>query len=190
MPAVDYATLDDARRQSSLTSSDHDDRLGEVLTSVSRWVDEWCQRHFWQDGTLAEPVTRQFRACSSRKLRLGPFNDLAGLVSINGSTDLSDYTLLPLNRVHPFSEPATAIEGSFTPGEIVEISGVWGWPEIPDQVREATLIQTARILKRKDSAEGVVGMDQFGMVRVSGRPDPDVEHLLVNLRHPHVVLVA
>ena len=48
---------------------------------------------------------------------------------------------------------------------------------VPDNVREATLLQTARQFRRRLSPEGVAGFGEFGAVRVS-RLDPDVEALI------------
>ena len=49
---------------------------------------------------------------------------------------------------------------------------------VPDNLREAVLLQTARQFRRRLSPEGVAGFGDFGAVRVS-RVDPDVEQLIV-----------
>jgi hypothetical protein len=48
---------------------------------------------------------------------------------------------------------------------------------VPDDLREAVLLQTARQFRRRLSPEGVAGFGDFGAVRVS-RVDPDVEALI------------
>ena len=50
----------------------------------------------------------------------------------------------------------------------------------------ATLIQAARLFKRKESPEGVLGGNDFGIVRVGTRVDPDVEMLLAPYRYLRV----
>lgn len=63
----------------------------------------------------------------------------------------------------------------------MRISGVWGWPAVPDAVKAACRIQVSRVFKRADSPLGVAGFGEFGVVRVS-RLDPDVESLLAPYR--------
>lgn len=48
---------------------------------------------------------------------------------------------------------------------------------LPEDARLGILIQTARVLKRKDSPQGIEDFGEFGAVRIS-RVDPDVEELL------------
>lgn len=48
---------------------------------------------------------------------------------------------------------------------------------VPDNLREATLLQTARTFRRRLSPEGVAGFGDFGAVRVT-RVDPDIEALI------------
>jgi hypothetical protein len=47
----------------------------------------------------------------------------------------------------------------------------------PDEVHTATLIQAARIFKRRGSPEGVAGFGDLGLVRVAAL-DADVETML------------
>lgn len=53
--------------------------------------------------------------------------------------------------------------------------------DIPKVVRRAVLMQTHRILRRKDSPEGVVGFGENVALRVS-RFDPDIEALILTNR--------
>jgi hypothetical protein len=48
---------------------------------------------------------------------------------------------------------------------------------VPANLREATLLQTARTFRRRLSPVGVAGFGDFGAVRVT-RVDPDVEALI------------
>jgi hypothetical protein len=65
----------------------------------------------------------------------------------------------------------------------VQVTAAWGWSADPAAVVNATLIQAARIFKRRTSPEGVVGgFQDFGAVRVSSRMDPDVMDLLAPYR--------
>ncbi len=109
----------------------------------------------------------------------------------------TDYQFQPVNR--PTGRPYTRVEAVGTllfpyrcaPGsraDRVRITGVWGWTAVPEPVHQACLIQSARIIKRRYSPEGVAGPSDFGVVRIS-RLDPDVMSLLDPFRRT-AVLVA
>lgn len=197
MAATDYVTLEQLRLHMGLDVDDHpewDTKLGNVITSVSAWIDEHCQRHFWQDVA----ATRSFDALTRRVVKLGHYNDLVSLTSLTVDGlewDPSTYRLL---RKHgdvrrPYIEIRAIGADSFPLAddrhvERVVGTGTWGWPSVPMQVPEACLIQSARIFKRKDAVEGVMGFAQFGVVRMQGRLDPDVAANLNNLIHPQAAV--
>lgn len=208
MPFAPYVGTVEFRDHLGIKNAEFDPMLDDVAISVTRWVDEFCQRHFWQDGAIGSEVARTFAASNPWCLNFGPFNDLVSITELatdeagDGTFETtwaaSDYQLQPVNQ--PTGRPFTSIEavaGRLFPvrwwpegrGDRVQVTGVWGWAAVPDAVYQATLIQAARVFKRKDAPEGVVGFDQFGTIRVSSRPDPDVEALLSPYRRV-VALVA
>lgn len=210
MAFTPYVTDDEFKAWVTLNDSIDDIEIAGVTATVTRWIDEYCQRHFWQDGTLASPVARTFVTRSRWCLDLGPFNDLTAVVAPVVKTDeagdgtfettwaASDFELHPVSR--PTGRPYTSVDaiagrlfpvrsGTTGRSDRVEITGVWGWPAVPDEVPQACLIQGSRILKRRYSPEGVAGFGEFGAVRVSGRLDPDVQQLLDPYRRV-AVLVA
>lgn len=183
--------------------------IEEVCEATTRAIDEWCQRHFWQDGTSGAPVARTFQACSPGRLDLGEFNDLTDVAAPAVATDpagdgtfeavwaASDFQLFPFNR--PTGRPYTAIlatAGRVFPGhsgtgrrDRVRVTGVWGWPSVPAPVKQAAKIKAARIFTRMQSPNGIAGLDNFGPVRISRSEDPDVASLLEPYRRT-VLLVA
>jgi hypothetical protein len=60
----------------------------------------------------------------------------------------------------------------------VKVTGSWGWSAVPTSIKQATIIQAARIFKRNDSPLGVAGFGDFGVMRVSGSIDADVRQLI------------
>lgn len=52
---------------------------------------------------------------------------------------------------------------------------------VPVNIREATLMLTSRLFRRRLSPEGVAGFGDFGAVRVTG-VDPDIERLITPQR--------
>lgn len=196
-----YCTLAEIREHIGDPDGSNDLKLENVVTSVSRWIDTHCERHFWQ--TSAGTV-RVFDTCDDRLLRLGPYNDIVTLTALKTDDDkdgvfettwaAGDYQLLPLN---PAAAPETWpyrrvravasrvfpwVTGTGREG-LIQITGTWGWPAIPATVKEACLIQAAQIFRRKDAPQGVLGFNDFITVRVDGRLDPHVAQNLHSYRH-------
>lgn len=207
MAFAPYATLPEFKAWITLTDTIDDVVMTDALKSVSRWEDEYCERHFWQDGATGSEIARTFVPTSCYELTIDDLvpgsvttfkTDESGDGSFEVTWAASDYQLLPVNR--PTGRPFKRVEavGSrvfpswLTRGQRsnrVEITGIWGWPAVPESVKQACLIQASRILKRRYSPEGVAGFGEFGAVRVSNRLDPDVQQLLDPYRRT-AVLVA
>lgn len=163
--------------------------ITDVLESVSRWIDDHCGRHFWQDTS----VSRTFTAMSCREVLTDDLvsvtslkTDAAGDGTFEVTWATTDYQLQPVNRPtgRPFRRveaiasllfPVRSRQGSRS--DRVEITGTWGWAAVPDTVKQACSMQASRVLKRRYSPEGVAGFSEFGAVRVA-RLDPDVMALL------------
>jgi hypothetical protein len=74
-------------------------------------------------------------------------------------------------------EPFTGVLAVCFPGRRWRITARWGWPAVPDDIAQATLLLANRRFMRVDSPEGVAGWNDQGPVRVS-RFDPDIEDLV------------
>jgi hypothetical protein len=197
MAFAPYATRPEFKAWVVLNDTIDDVVMDECLAAASRWIDDYCDRHFWQDGTVGTPVARTFTPCSNG-CRCIDIDDLVSVTTLktddagDGTYETtwsaSDFQLQPVNR--PTGHPYTQVEavGSLTfpartaPGSRanrVEITGVWGWGAIPAPVHTACLIEASKELKRRFSPEGVAGFGEFGLVRISSKPvDPTVEQLL------------
>lgn len=171
-----YAAVEDVRIYIGVNSQ-HDSGLSATIEAVSRQIDGYCQRHFYQEGTSEEPVPRQFMRSTETSILFGPFNDLVELDEID---HIGTFRLEPVNRSGPEARPFTSIvrtDGGELSEEPIEVTGVWGWPAVPAAVRQACLLQTSRVFRRADSPMGVAGFGEFGGIRVS-QFDPDVKALL------------
>lgn len=164
MPDTAYCSSDDlkTRSQIDLDDSVDDDVLADIVESTSRWVDVYCDRHFYQ---VTE--ARYFSPPRCGTLALGSFNDLVELDTLKTDPDADgsfgttwtadEYELVPLNTTGPEARPYTdirAITGTWptvywTASNLVEVTGTWGWPAVPANVREATLLQAQRTLKQR-----------------------------------------
>jgi hypothetical protein len=202
-----YATLPEFKTWAGLNDTDDDLVATSVTEAVTRWIDDYCDRHFWQDGATGDEVARTFTSCGSYRLDIDDLvsvttfkTDEAGDGTFETTWDATDYQLLPVNR--PSGRPYIRVEaiaarlfpagGYWSIGrrDRVEITGIWGWPAIPEPVHLACLLQSSREFKRRYSPEGITGFGtEFGHIRVSYRLDPDVQMLLDPYRRV-AVLVA
>lgn len=188
-----YATLAEFKAWISETETVIDSILEERVEAASRWIDGRCKRtdgrrHFYQ---VTE--ARVFDAAAPNYLCV---DDLVSVTTFKTDDNLdgvfettwaaTDYQLLPLNSAadsRPYTEIAAIgrafpwATGAYQRSGRIQITGVWGWPAVPDGVHTACLIQASRGLKRRHSPEGVARVGEFGM-RVSSRDDPDVESYL------------
>ncbi|MGH6691102.1 MAG: hypothetical protein ACREF4_10565 [Gammaproteobacteria bacterium] len=207
MAFAPYADLAEFRDWIVLPDAIDDAVIVGVVASVTEWIDEYCDRHFWRDGVGGSEVARTFVPCHSYRLDIddlvpGSVTDFKTDESGDGTFEtiwsVSDYQLLPVNR--PTGRPFTSVEavgGRLFPirydrmrSDRVEITGIWGWSAVPNAVHQACLIQSARILKARYSPEGQAGVDAFGgVVRVPGQVDPRAIDLLNPYRRT-AVLVA
>jgi hypothetical protein len=201
-----YATTAEVKAWISIGDAVDDTVIDDVRASVTRWIDDYCDRHFWQDGAPASEVARTFTPENCYRLDIDDLvpgsittfkTDEAGDGTFETTWAATDYQLLPVNR--PTGRPYDRVEAvasrmfpvRYTRGRSnrVEITGVWGWTAVPDAVYQACLIQSSRILKRRYSPEGTVGFADLGVVRMQPRLDPDVQSLLDPYRR-YGVLVA
>lgn len=159
-----YCTID------MLKSSFKDNRTVDDLEyhaacfAASRALEQYCQRTFYR--TASE--TRTLNPTGAYCLDLPPFYDLvsATTVEVGGSVwGTSSYQLLcddntPNINAGPEPKPyvkVKAIGGTYpAPAasartDVVEITGVWGWPAVPWAIKKAAEIIAAETFKLKDS---------------------------------------
>lgn len=170
--------LSDLRAWVGIADAADDTRLNDALNSAIAQVDELCGQTFTLAATA---TTRIFAPCDAGLLVLpdhSPIGSTAGLVVKIGPGDgtfpttiaAANYQTEPLNAL-AIGEPITRIRlisGTFTTGHAatVEVTARWGWPDVPEPVREAVLILAAEGWKLKDAPLGVAGFGEFGAIRI------------------------
>lgn len=176
-----YCTADEARAWIGMNVASHPveilDLLDDVITGVSRDIDNYCGRTFYQIGSGTTPVTRLFTAADETVVDLSdtPVATVATVTVDDGTgtfpTTVADYVLGPPEA--PLNDQAwTTMTAGVTPWptapDMVRISGVWGNP-VPEPVRVACRIQVARLMSRPQSPLGLAGgFGEFGAMRVFG----------------------
>jgi hypothetical protein len=162
-----------------------------AVQAASRWVEGWCRRQFNKASTSS---ARLYRVTNPGRIWV---DDIAtSTVTVGDGTgytntwDAADFLLEPIGALNygATGEPYTSLSviGARRflldyPG-LVQVTATWGWPAVPEDVKQATLIQAARLFKRRESTSGVLGGNDFGIVRVGTRVDPDVSDLLQRYR--------
>lgn len=189
-------TLANAVAGASITIADvsdplDDTTLEQVIEGVSRWIDAYCNRRFYAN---AADEKRYYSPAYDDLLFVG---DLVSITTLKTDDDgdrvyenswaVTDYDLEPSNAAldgAPYTEIRVAPNGNYSfpvSARGVEIDGKFGWSATPKQVKEACLLQSERLFKRKDAPFGVAGDAPSGELRLIPRLDVDVQELLARL---------
>jgi hypothetical protein len=187
-----YATAAELKAWIGITDAVDDTLLAAVLTDASRDIDAHLGRSFAQ--TVAGTV-RYYTADSSYRMMI---DDCVALTEVATDADgdrvyeatwtATDYDLLPENAATdslPYTTLQIAPQGDYrfpvglTKG--VKLTGTWGWPAVPVEIKRACVLRAAWLFKRKDSPLGMAGNNDMGLVRV-GRWDSDFEKLVETYR--------
>lgn len=191
-----YITDDGLAAYLKVTKSGNEEFLDLACRSTTRWVDGYCRRQF---NLATAASARYFDVLRDGIVLVDDIGDETIAVATDTSSDgtfatswtVSDFQATPLDALDQ-GRPVTSLGAvgdfsfprSTSRRGLVRVTAKWGWPAVPDDVLEACYIQAARVYKRRESAEGVLGNADFGLVRVGSRLDPDVEQMLTDLKLP------
>lgn len=165
------------------------------VASATAWVNEHTRRDF----NLAATATARYFDTSSDTVLVDDIGHATITVATDTAQDgshstawaTSDFQVNPLDAL-TVNEPITSLiavgsysfpQPMFRRRGLVEVTARWGWPAVPDAVKQATLILAAALFKRHESPTGVLGGGEFGLVRVGTIIDPHVRMLLEPYRY-------
>jgi len=163
-----------------------------ALTAASRAIDRATSRQFGSVTVVARYYTARWDA--SRYLytvSVDDIQDVTGLAiaadldaSGNFATTCTVKQTLPLNAIAKGGVVTDILfSGGTTATGRTKVTAVWGWTAVPAVIKEATLLQASRIVKRRDAPFGVAGSPEFGNeLRLLPKLDPDVEIMVQTLR--------
>lgn len=196
--ANEYATVAELKSTLELSGESFaDPDLTLALTAASRAVDRATSRRFW-----ADTGTSNVRYYTPNNGEVVWVDDLVTLTefavdaNLSGTftawTQTTDYYLEPLNAAQEVpARPYTSVRvAPFTSRYLatgytrsVRVTGKFGWSAVPDEVKQATKMIAARLVKRaREAPFGVIGFDVEGTaVRIASN-DPDINMLLGGLR--------
>lgn len=198
-----YITLTELKITSELigfTFADYD--AEQAISAASRGIEEYTGRVFTQAGTTQ--TTRYYTADRGCVY----IDDLTSASTVTTDWDGDgvfettwtaslDYQLAPFNAAadgKPYEElrvrPYSALRWPCWAGGVA-ITGTFGWPATPPQVKEITTLMAARLIKRKREAPfGVAGIGLDGTPIRIARIDPELEWLIDPLKKGGGVLAA
>ena len=188
-----YATLEDLKALLRIPASDtvDDAQLSRAIEAASRRIDGACDRIFYQEPTTS---ARVYDATNLSSVSIDDVSTIAGFsVRVDDGFDYNtiivnnvDFRIEPLNNLAkglPFYR-LVSLSGVFPRSTVrpgVQVTARWGWPSVPNPIRDATLLMAGRLFKRGDSLLGVAGFSDMGVITVRG-VDPDVDHLIQPFR--------
>lgn len=184
--ANEYANLQLLKASLGLENDDdsRDALLVAALAAASRGIDAATGRRFWLDSTASARTfnTEGRTVCDRNGTRLiiddaGAEPTLVETGSAGSWSVVTGYETGPENALSRGRPITSLLLPSGGWGPRVRVTVPWGWPAEPDEITQASVIQAARLFKRKDSPEGVTGSAEWGVVRLSRR-DPDVWALI------------
>jgi hypothetical protein len=195
-----YASLSQIKSALRIASGDAtDDALLEMaVESASRLIDAYCGRNFINAGT----VTRYYNTENPYVVQIDDARSIAQVQTSTGLDGVYDTTWTlgtaggqgdaqpePINDylggvVWPFTRVRAIGDYTFPTGpeNSIKVTAVFGWPNVPVTVTQATILQSSRIFTRLQSPLGVAGFGDMGIMRVSRGLDPDVVQLVEGYR--------
>jgi hypothetical protein len=196
-----YATPQAVKNRLRITGTSDDYEVHAACFAASRYVEGVCERTFYRTASAS---ARTFAPSGLYRMKLGPYNDLVSLTTLKTDSGgdgvfettwtASDYQLYPLNpTAYPEPRPYTEIRAvgsqtfpwltGFGRDDMVEATGVWGWPAVPRGVRTAATMVAEEIMK--DAPFGLVSFGEFA-TRI--RENPRIMKLLGPYVHPQVAI--
>lgn len=187
-----YVTTAEVVEYAQIQDTGDNDRIQAVTRAVSGLITSRCGRDF---NVAASASARVFTPVNGDVVYVADISTSDGLiVKTDTAADgtyattwtAADYTLWPYDGVKngrtgsPY-ERIMAVGSSAFPTcsrrPSVQVTAKWGWAAVPYEVKEAALIQCARVLGRRYSTNGVIGTQDF-VFRVPSQLDPDVALML------------
>jgi hypothetical protein len=184
-----YCTVEELKSRLGITDTADDFELGLAAAGASRAIDEITGRYFWRGtGTrtyIPESISRQSLDDLVSVTSLAVDRDGDGVFEetwVQG-TDYAlevapgKYNAAAKGEQWPYTAAVVITGGRLFPYvwmwshlDRIQVTGVFGWPAVPLNVKNAAIIAGAQIFRIKDAPFGVAGFGEFGVVRVQSNP--------------------
>jgi hypothetical protein len=166
--AEDLCTLDEYKAARGLVDSLDDGQIPRLITTASRWLAAECGRQFHRDSTATArkyPPPRR-----NDRLLVDDFSTLTGLVVVDDGATLTidvDFIALPQDGRTAWGESGAwymllRYDGLWWSeplrGNSVSVTARWGWPAVPEPVKQGVIEVVADLLKTKDNTFGFLNV--------------------------------
>lgn len=201
-----YATAAEYRTATGMTDTTQDTAILNNLKSISRVIEAKLGRFFNKDVSA---VARLYFREALKKADVLYVDDLVSVTTIKIDKDndgsfadetalvAADFELHPLNALQgPEARPYTEIwttpwgaEGTWASGLRIQVTGVFGWPAVPQAIKDAT-IQLGALL-RIETPRATRRIPELGeAIEASREAQSIVKDLMRAYGHPRVRLFA
>lgn len=191
-PDTLYVEVEEMKAAGEIDGTYLDNDISRAVNAACRAIDAVLGRRFYLDRAASDRYYRLDRGGVEITLEIDDLSadPSAVLVDLDGDnvpeTALvanTDYVLEPLNALAD-GRPYERIHFLHTVRRgrrAVQVSGIYGWPSVPDVVKQAAPILATKLVKRvRDAPFGVVSfgsIDTQVAIRIA-RTDPDLAFLL------------
>lgn len=188
-----------SRLQIKQTDTKDDYEMQIVLQAVTDWITQYCGRHFYRitetrtfapvegiwtltidDIVSATSVDLDYDGDGVYETHWTEGHDYQLLRYMN-NYNVNDHGIAQprnyLQVINPANVTANPAGGQwlpwiwpFTRRDRVSITGIWGWPDVPSGVSQASLYIAAEMFKAKDSPFGVAGIGDLGIIKIQASP--------------------
>lgn len=196
-----YLTLAELRTLTGIPDTADDMALTLALAAAENAITVYCSRDFTAAGTSA--TARVFTADGTGLVWVDDIGSLTDLVVKIDEGDDGTYetTITSANyQMEPLNARFQGLAWSYDRirrldacwpvssygRALVQITARWGWPAVPDAVKQATALVSAELFKRKDAPFGIAGFGDFGPIRLSSDALRGVSALLEPYRRPGI----
>lgn len=189
--APDYASVQELATYLRIGDTDDNPEIALALTAASRAIDKACSRQFGATDSTEERTyeTHWVPRLARYRADIDDLMTQVGLVVTVAGATTTNFELRPYNAAEhsrPWRSiltsggtPATSGSGPYT----VTVEATWGWTSVPDTIKQATLVQAARIFQRRSAPFGVAGSPELGSeIRLLAKIDADVEVMVAAYR--------
>ena len=204
-----YCTQNELKGFVGIPTSDSgdDDLIYDEVNAASLQIDAFCGRIFYAQGAA---TARKFFTNDPYRLRVDDISSETGLVvklddDDDGTYEVtvasSEFQLLPINGVvggiliSPFYIIELFSGGSqewpmdFSSNRPrAEVTAKWGFPSVPEQIRQATLMLASELFAMRNAPLGVAGVGDFGVVNI--QQNREITRMIAPFRKGTVLGVA
>lgn len=189
-----YTTLNDVKSALNIEDSMDNAGIEMAIATASRQIDDYCGRFFYQNGTTQAPNVRYYTPENFYTCAIDDFVSITEIATddnfdfnYNTVWTATDAMFEPVNnpsRGWPRNRILSVGAYVFprTLPQSLRVTGIFGWPEVPYEVKTAAKIQASRLFLRNQSPFGIAGSTDIGTVRLAAKLDADVEALLRPMR--------